>query len=213
LSGLSNEALGRGALLDTQRAIAGRLRARQAEIEEAIFNRVDAVSDSTGIGTSKTLSPSGDYCSYARLGDELKYQDSTNEGGLSGFATPTPYSSYHYRLVATSAGQEVKGSDETFTTPSAPVTATDHAGNRWVAVEGAHNSLDVYEQSGGEWDSPVEIGGPGTTYSAPSVVIDPGNDVWVSAEGAEHSLDVYERLVSNGKWGGPEAIGGFGTTW
>lgn len=47
-----------------------------------------------GIGTSKSLSPSGDYCTYARLGGELKYQDSTNEGGLSGFSTPTPYSSY-----------------------------------------------------------------------------------------------------------------------
>lgn len=43
-----------------------------------------------GIGTNKTLSPSGDYCSYARLGGELKYQDSTNEGGLSGFTTPEP---------------------------------------------------------------------------------------------------------------------------
>ncbi len=47
-----------------------------------------------GIGTDLKLSPSGDYCSYYRLGAELKYQDSTNEGGLSGITMPTPYSSY-----------------------------------------------------------------------------------------------------------------------
>jgi PucR C-terminal helix-turn-helix domain len=39
---------GRGVVLDMQRAITGRLRVRQAEIEDAIFSRVDAVSDSTG---------------------------------------------------------------------------------------------------------------------------------------------------------------------
>jgi hypothetical protein len=39
---------GRDVVLDAQRAIAGRLRARQAEIEEAVFSRVDAVFDSTG---------------------------------------------------------------------------------------------------------------------------------------------------------------------
>jgi sugar diacid utilization regulator len=38
----------RDVVLDTQRAIAERLRARQAEIEEAVFSRVHAVSDSTG---------------------------------------------------------------------------------------------------------------------------------------------------------------------
>jgi hypothetical protein len=40
------------------------------------------------------LSSSGDYCSYARLGGQLKYQDSTNEGMLSGLTMPIPYSSY-----------------------------------------------------------------------------------------------------------------------
>lgn len=47
-----------------------------------------------GVFQSLTLSPSGDYCSYDRLGDELKYQDSTNEGSLSGLSMPSPYSSY-----------------------------------------------------------------------------------------------------------------------
>ena len=47
-----------------------------------------------GIGTDLTLSPSGDYCSYYRLGGQLTSQDSTNEGALTGFSTPTPYSSY-----------------------------------------------------------------------------------------------------------------------
>jgi hypothetical protein len=48
LSRLRTDPPGRDVVLDTQRAILGRLRARQAEIEEAIFSRVDAVSDSTG---------------------------------------------------------------------------------------------------------------------------------------------------------------------
>jgi hypothetical protein len=48
LSRLKTDPLGRDVVLDTHRAIAGRLRARQAEIEETIFSRVDAVSDSTG---------------------------------------------------------------------------------------------------------------------------------------------------------------------
>jgi hypothetical protein len=47
-----------------------------------------------GVYESLNLSPSADYCSYDRLGDELKYQNSTNEGGISGWKTPTPYSSY-----------------------------------------------------------------------------------------------------------------------
>ncbi len=48
-----------------------------------------------GSSTNLTqLSSSGDYCSYARLGSELKYQDSTNEGAISGLSMPTPYSSY-----------------------------------------------------------------------------------------------------------------------
>jgi len=40
------------------------------------------------------LSPSGDYCSYYRLGDDLTSQISSNEGSATGFTTPTPYSSY-----------------------------------------------------------------------------------------------------------------------
>jgi hypothetical protein len=47
-----------------------------------------------GLGTDLTLSSSGDYCSYYRVGDQLTSQDSTNEGILSGLTMPTPYSSY-----------------------------------------------------------------------------------------------------------------------
>ena len=47
-----------------------------------------------GIGTDLTLSPSGDYCSYYRVGGQLTSQDSTNEGTTTGLITPTPYSSY-----------------------------------------------------------------------------------------------------------------------
>jgi Fibronectin type III domain len=38
--------------------------------------------------------PSGDYCLYANLGDNLTSQDSTNEGSKTGFTTPEPFSSY-----------------------------------------------------------------------------------------------------------------------
>jgi PucR C-terminal helix-turn-helix domain len=48
VSRLTTHPQGRDIVIDTQRAIAKRLRGRQAEIEEAIFSRVDAVSDSTG---------------------------------------------------------------------------------------------------------------------------------------------------------------------
>ena len=47
-----------------------------------------------GIGTDITLSPSGDYCNYYRLGGVLNSQDSTNEGSTTGLSMPTPYSSY-----------------------------------------------------------------------------------------------------------------------
>jgi hypothetical protein len=48
-----------------------------------------------GIGEDFKLSPSGDYCSYYRIGGPvLTSQDSTNEGAVSGLSMPTPYSSY-----------------------------------------------------------------------------------------------------------------------
>ncbi len=47
-----------------------------------------------GVGVDVTLSPSQDYCSYYRLGDNLTSQDSKNEVSFTGFETPTPYSSY-----------------------------------------------------------------------------------------------------------------------
>src|SRR5690349_687487 len=47
-----------------------------------------------GISAQIQLSTSGDYCGYYRLGDQLTSQDSSNEGGWTGYVTPTPYSSY-----------------------------------------------------------------------------------------------------------------------
>jgi hypothetical protein len=48
-----------------------------------------------GIGEDFNLSPSGDYCSYYRVGGPvLTSQDSTNEGVFSGLTMPMPYSSY-----------------------------------------------------------------------------------------------------------------------
>ncbi|HUN78379.1 MAG TPA: hypothetical protein VMU32_05630 [Solirubrobacteraceae bacterium] len=51
--------------------------------------------ESGGINEDFSLSPSGDYCTYYRIGGAvIDQQDSTNEGPTSGFTTPTPYSSY-----------------------------------------------------------------------------------------------------------------------
>jgi hypothetical protein len=48
-----------------------------------------------GIGGDVTgISVSGDYCSYYELGDSLTTPDSKNESGITGYETPTPYSSY-----------------------------------------------------------------------------------------------------------------------
>jgi hypothetical protein len=47
-----------------------------------------------GIAAQVALATSGDYCGYYRLGDDLTAQDSSNESANTGYATPTPYSSY-----------------------------------------------------------------------------------------------------------------------
>ncbi len=47
-----------------------------------------------GISKDLTLSPSGDYCSYYGEGDNLTLQISANQGGVTGYTTPEPFSSY-----------------------------------------------------------------------------------------------------------------------
>ncbi len=112
-----------------------------------------------GVGTDLSLSPSGDYCSYYRLGDELTSQDSTNEGALSGFAPPTPYSSYQEGDKTSSAwnacqadgsywGQAVRG-------PS---------GKGCTETCGMHHYVSLNSQKGNDrpWD---------TRFGSPSLVL------------------------------------------
>jgi hypothetical protein len=47
-----------------------------------------------GISAQVALTASGDYCGFYRLGDQLRYQEATNQGVNTDFTTPTPYSSY-----------------------------------------------------------------------------------------------------------------------
>ena len=47
-----------------------------------------------GIGVDVGLTPTQDYCSYYRLGDNLTSQISANEGSQTGLTTPEPFSSY-----------------------------------------------------------------------------------------------------------------------
>ncbi len=112
-----------------------------------------------GIGEDVTLSPSGDYCSYYRLGDELKYQDSTNEGLTSGLTTSTPFSSYQEGDKESSAynacqaqgtywGQAVRG-------PS---------GNGCTETCGMHHYVSLKSQ--GESDQPW-----GGVFGEPSLVL------------------------------------------
>jgi hypothetical protein len=71
-----------------------------------------------GITAQIGVSTSGDYCGYYRLGDGLTSPDASNESANTGYATPTPYSSYqesdgHQNVCQASGshwGQEVRDS-------------------------------------------------------------------------------------------------------
>ena len=163
---------------------------------------------------------------YFQYGETTAYGSTTPEGSAGSAewlvsVTPVtitelqPGMTYHYRLVTIGAFGTIYGEDQTFTASSPPSLIIDKGNDRWVAVDGAKNSLDVYEaeQSTGKWAGPLQVGNENTTYSAPSLIIDKGNDRWIAAEGANHTLDVYEAEQSTGKWAGPLQVGGSGTTY
>jgi hypothetical protein len=69
-------------------------------------------------GQDNLTMPSGDYCGYARLGDNLTLQDPNNEVNLTGFETPQPFSSWDEsdghgnvcQAVGANWGQEIQDS-------------------------------------------------------------------------------------------------------
>ncbi len=174
-----------------------------------------------------TVNPRGyDAKYYFQYGTSTSYGSSTSEGDAGGGTSAVPGSAtittlqpgmtYHYRLIATSGGVTSYGADSVFTALSAPSMAVDKEGNRWVAVEGTNNTLDVYEalHSTNEWHGPVQIGGVGSTYSAPSLAIELADgQLVVVAEGPSHSMYSYTGYESTGEWHGPGQIGGSGSTY
>lgn len=54
---------------------------------------MDEIS-SEGIGEDINLSADGDYCNYYKIGDDISRQETNNQGGVTGFTTPTPYGNY-----------------------------------------------------------------------------------------------------------------------
>ncbi len=111
-----------------------------------------AESEATAHGT---VNPNGlETHYYFQYGETTSYGSSTTEGnagsGVSSrpeqatIANLEPGMAYHYRIVASSSAGTSYGSDHTFTTSSAPSLAIDNSNNRWVVVEGANHTLDVY---------------------------------------------------------------------
>jgi hypothetical protein len=47
-----------------------------------------------GIGEDIGLTADGDYCNYYKVGDDITYQETNNQGGYTGYTTPTPYGNY-----------------------------------------------------------------------------------------------------------------------
>ena len=87
--------------------------------------------DSAGATLSATLDPNGLTLSYHfEYGTSALYGQSTGTQSVSGAGTQAvalsvtglaESTTYHYRVVATSAGGTITGADETFTTAAAPV--------------------------------------------------------------------------------------------
>ena len=173
-----------------------------------------------GATLNGTVNPNGlDAKYHFEYGETTSYGLSTSQGdagsGTSGVPESStikglkPSTAYHYRLVATSGAGTTYGGDQTFTATSAPSMAVDKEGNRWIAVEGANHTLDVYEapHSTGEWHGPTQIGGEGSTYSAPSLAIELADrQLLVVAEGPGHTMLLVHRLrVDRGMaWSGAD---------
>ncbi len=173
-----------------------------------------------------TVNPRGYEAKYYfRYGTGTNYSMTTPESSAGAGKTPMPVSAtvtappgttYHYRLVATSGGVTSEGEERTvMTLDTPPSMVVDKENNRWVAVEGAGHTLDVYEQfqSNGKWLGPVQIGGAGTTYAAPSMAVNSEDNIWIATEGPSHTLDIYWQNAKTAEWAGPGQITGPGSTY
>jgi Fungal fucose-specific lectin len=108
-----------------------------------------------------------------------------------------PGTMYHYKLVATSAAGEARGSDGTFTTlgDSHPAVVHEAAGNGWwVYYQGSNGALMEYSLSGSTWTE-SQIGGHMAPGTSPVVVHEAaGNGWWVYYQGSNGALMEYSRV-------------------
>ena len=170
-----------------------------------------------------TVNPRGYEAKYYfQYGITTSYGTATPESSAGAGTSPVPESStvvlaagmtYHYRIVATGGGVTSYGSDVTVTAYSPPSVTVDGLGQRWYAVEGSSNSLDMYwENLKGEPFGPRTLAGKGTTYSAPVLAVDKEGQRWYSVEGSSNSLDMYWENLK-GEPFGPRGLAAASTTY
>jgi hypothetical protein len=111
---------------------------------------------------------------------------------------------YHFRLVATNAGGEAKGSDEVFTTPRASRPAVLIVPGVGLTVIWRGSDGNVYDTDAptGKWETFSPTWGilpPGVTATGdPAVVQDPTNGLSVIWRGSDGN--VYDTVAPKGKW-------------
>jgi hypothetical protein len=161
-----------------------------------------------------TVNPQGlDTHYYFQYGPTTAYGSSTpstdagsDTSTLDESATVTgmqPSTTYHYRMVATSAGDTVYGSDQSFTTPRAARPAVAVSPTLGLVTDWRGSDGNLYETlyEKGKWvtfsptweqlTSVKVAGDPALTYeSTNGLVAD-----WRGTDG-----NLYETLYSGGKW-------------
>jgi hypothetical protein len=169
-----------------------------------------------------TVNPKGtDTHYYFQYGKTTEYGSSTSStdagSGTSSLlesATVTglqPGTTYHYRLVATSEGGTVYGSDQTFTALvglSPTMVRNPTNGEQWVYYQGANGQMYQWLYNGSEWKN-YELNGNGEILapgSSPMAVRNPTNgEQWVYYQGANGQI--YQWVDNGSKWLNVELLG------
>jgi hypothetical protein len=107
-----------------------------------------------------------------------------------------PGTTYHYRLVATSAAGTSYGSDVSFSTPLMPTpeAVVDESGNEHVYARSANGQLSEWYQEGTSWRHKL-WGYANMVTGTPSAVTTSGGNIWVYYRGTDN---VMHRWWFNG---------------
>jgi hypothetical protein len=187
---------------------------------EATTNTASGVQQ-TQATLNGTVNPKGtDTHYYFQYGKTTEYGSSTSSTdagsgttSLLESATVTglqPGTIYHYRLVATSAGGTVYGSDQTFTAlvglnPAVVRNSTN--GDQWVYYQGANGQMYQWLDNGLEWQNGEMSGEAAAAGGSPTVVRDPTNgDQWVYYVGQDGNI--YQWLDNGTSWQNNKMGGG-----